>query len=163
MLLFFHTSNVEATKHTQAWVAHEAAVASAVHKPLVVFQILGKPPSIPITYWTDLVVIDPDRPDSVLQIQDIVKRHYGSKWRHSKLVRSVSGGAVGSILGPIGSLLGVVGGFFWKPKHPLDEVPTLRCTECRVAYRYWVKADSPTFCPHCLTKIELKVGLQGGG
>lgn len=161
MLLLFHTSNVEATKHTQAWVGHEAAVASAHAKGLVVFQILGKPPTMPLTYWTDLVVIDPERPDSILQVQDVVRRSYGT-WRHSKFIRGLGGAGAGSILGPVGALAGAILGIFYKPKHPLDAVPKLRCNGCKVAYRYWVKADSPTYCPHCLTKVELKALPNGG-
>lgn len=111
IVLLFHTPNVDASKHTQSWVGHEVAVAANKRKPLVVFQILNKPPAFPLTYWTDLVLIDPERPESILQIQEIVKRHFANtRWRHSKLARFVAGGAAGSPLGPIGAGLGALMG-----------------------------------------------------
>jgi len=149
-----HTSNVEATEHTKAWVHHEDAVASSVRKPLVVFQLAGLRPTMPLTYWTDVAVVDPDHPQDLLKIQSVAKAHIGQALIPNPLGRALAGGAVGAVAGPLGALIGSFLGLVTTPGDPFQATAKVPCPKCALTIRYWGAPGTTFHCPHCLTPLQ---------
>lgn len=157
IVFLFLTHNVEDSAHTRAWVEHEVATAAAFRRPLVVFQLAGSPSTLPITYWTDLVLLDLQNAAAILQIQAVARAHGPVDLVDNPLARAAAGAAVGSIAGPIGFLIGGIVAALSAPRHPLQQVPQQACQRCGNTFRYWVAPGDVFYCPHCL------IPFQAGG
>jgi hypothetical protein len=147
MVFLFITSNVSNSQHTTYWVNHEVSLASAYEKPLIVFQLEGDHPELPIGYWTDIVSINPGQIDTI-RIQEVAK---SICFNNHIILRAAGGAAAGSIFGPVGAGVGAVLGLMTTPKNPLKQIPDLICDKCGVTFRYWGKDQSYFHCPHCFT------------
>lgn len=145
------TPNSVASSHTRSWISHEASIASTLGKKLVVFQEPGSPPTWPITYWTDLVVLSSDEGSRPIQMQSVVKILKPS----AATAGGAAGGAlVGAIFGPIGLVIGLIvggaAGASATPKKP----PTLRCPKCGIPFRFWNTSSTSFYCPHCFKPLR---------
>jgi hypothetical protein len=145
------TPNAVATMHTRTWIGHEVAVASGMGKELAVFQEPGVPPTWPVTYWSDLVVLSTDPGSRPIQLQRVVKVLKPS----AAPAGGAAGGALaGAIFGPVGLVIGLIiggaAGASVVPKKP----PTLRCPKCSIPFRFWNPAGSAFYCPHCFKLLR---------
>jgi hypothetical protein len=145
------TANATASAHTRAWIGHEVACASSNSKKLVVFQEPAPPPAWPVTYWTDLVVLSTDAGSRPIQMQRVVK---GLKESAAPIAGAAGGALIGSVFGPLGTVVGAIiggaGGMAAKQKQP----PSLTCTKCGNAFRFWNPPGTLFYCPHCLRPIR---------
>lgn len=145
------TPNATATDHTRSWIEHEVSCASTHGKLLAIFQEPGVKPSMPVTYWTDLVVLSDDLGKRPVQMQNVVKVLKPSA---APVGGAIGGAAMGAIFGPlglvIGAILGAGAGATTIPKKP----PTIGCERCGSKFRYWNPPGTVFYCPHCLIGIR---------
>lgn len=152
-VFLFHTPNVESSEFTKAWIHYEVSQASAHGKSLVVFQQLGTIPTMPITFFTDVVPLSLDVPEAVPNMQ-VVARSHVPRLRERPFVRASAGAATGMLLGPLGMGIGALLGFFTAPKSKLHELPRLQCQRCRAQFRFWGDKGSAFHCPSCLRSLS---------
>jgi hypothetical protein len=152
-VFLFHTANVESSEFTKAWVHYEVSQASAYDKGLVVFQVAGAAPKMPITYFTDLAPLVPSVPESVPSMQRIARSHV-PPLREKPLARAAVGAVGGAVFGPLGAGVGALVGFFTAPKPKLGEVPSLQCIGCKASFRFWGGKPSAFYCPSCLRQVN---------
>ncbi|AKA48291.1 hypothetical protein IX51_03335 [uncultured archaeon] len=147
LVFLFLTSNVISLKHTLTWVQYEDHVASMSNKPVIVFQeqLPVSTTSFPILYFTDVISWVGPSADP-MKIQEIAKSFRSS----GAVVRAVAGGAIGAIFGPIGALLGALVGLASTPQNPLQNIPTVKCPNCKYTFRYWGNENTLFYCPNCL-------------
>lgn len=149
VVFLFLTNNVASSKWTTYWVDHEVSQAAAFNKPLVMFQVEGEEPPLPIGYCTDVVTISRDPTLALLNVQQIAKRfEKKSLWP----IGAIGGAAVGSILGPIGSIFGALIGAAVTSGSGQAIIQTVLCSNDQMRYRYLGAPGSSFFCPHCLTE-----------
>jgi hypothetical protein len=141
------TPNAVASDHTKTWIAHEVSCASNRQKKLVVFQEPDSPPSWPVTYWTDLVVLSNDPGRRPIQMQKVVKDLRPSAAPAGGVI---GGAAIGAIFGPVGMIIGGLIGLGAGASTLPDQMPTLRCTRCSNSFRFWNPSGTLFYCPHCI-------------
>lgn len=147
------TPNACATAHTRSWIAHEVSAASSSHRKLVVFQEGGSAPTVPVTYWTDLVVLSDDPGSRPIQMQKVVKQLKPSA---APIGGAVGGAAVGALFGPVGLIIGLLVGAGAGATAIPTTPPTVGCPKCDSKFRYWNSQGSAFYCPHCLVRVSYR-------
>lgn len=107
LVFLFLTHNVSDSEHTRAWIEYEVAGASFLKKPLIVFQLIGEKPAIPIVYWTDVLVWSREPARQVVEVQRVARAFAHDGY---PILRAITGAVIGSVLGPVGA----VGGCFHR-------------------------------------------------
>jgi len=153
LVFLFMTNNVISLKHTLTWVHYEDHIASMFKKPVIVFQEQLPDPktSFPLIYFTDVFPLIGSLADP-MKIQEIAKSFRPS----GAVIRAVAGAAVGAIFGPIGLIAGALVGLVSTPQNPLQNIPTLKCPNCKYEFRYWGNENTSFYCPNCLKQYLYK-------
>lgn len=151
IVFLFITRNVSVSQHTTVWVQYENHISAIDRKPLIVFQRTGEQPEFPIIYFTDVISIGDGAVD-LLRIQQVSKAFQSGY----PIARGLGGVAIGMILGPIGVIAGGLIGLATTPESPLNNVPTVKCPNCKKTYRYWGLSGSSFYCPNCLINLTYK-------
>ena len=155
IVFLFLTKNVALSNWTTYWVDHEVSLASAFDKPMVVFQVEGEKPLLPIGYFTDVVIVSRDPTQQIIVVQRIAKQLGKTDiWP----IGALGGAAVGALLGPVGLILGALIGGVAASDTGKTTFKKLKCQKDKIEFRFWGGEGNTFFCPHCLREYELGRG-----
>ena len=142
------------TAYTQNWVSYEVGLASALNRPVWVYERWQNPAHFPVPYLTDYVVYDPQSREHLDAVIRLVESYDPGPSLAGLVLGALIGGAIsGGAAAAAGALIGGAGAAALQRRASGSSV---RCPHqnCGIQFRIYNQI-SQLQCPACRQTFQL--------